>query len=346
MVFSDYLICVFLLFILTLPNGGGRKHAVSKEGDRKSTTVAAKQKPISKETSKKMLLVEPQLQPQAQPQSQSLRISSPPTKKNGEKPVRLAICLTGQLVRLELGSKLEYLLKTNLDQGISVDLYIMLDNELERVKGVKNEERNILGEHTIYKDVRFRGDALSRVVENYMANYTSTEHGINTAKFQVHTRLSPPSKERFLDPQPNSSSYTRQMQRRFQVHMHWMNGLRECMLWLDSNELNLNIRYDFVMRLRDDTYVMKPFKMDVARFKNHVVSTQFGGWGAVNDHNIFADRKYADVLFRGIVEEFYFSDKSIFGDMHPLGGTNFKLFIYIQKQIFIYIILQVKVLNI
>jgi hypothetical protein len=348
MLFSTYLRCIFLLLLLTFPTSitgrgrrhKGRKHASSEKGANKSTTITDKKILIPKETSKQGLVLEPRPQQPHKPQPQPVRASSlsssTTAKKNDYEPVRLAICLTGQLVRLELGSKLKYLIKPNLDQGMSVDLYIMLDNELERAKGVKDEERDILGAHTIYKDYRFREDDLTREVESYMANYTSTDNGMNTAQFHVHTRLSPPTKERFEDPQPKSSSYTQQMQRRFQVHMHWMNGLRECMLWLDSNELYLNIRYDFVMRLRDDTYVMKPFKMDVARFKNRVVSTSFGGWGAINDHNIFADRKYADIVFRGIVEEFYFSDKSIFEEMHPLHSKNLKLFVnIIQIQFFL-----------
>ena len=227
------------------------------------------------------------------------------------KPVRLAICLTGQLVRLELGSKLDNLILPILSQGIYVDLYLLLDNELEKAKGVKDEERKILSVHTTYKNYRFRGDALALEIKDYIVQH---RQGNKTAEFDAMARLVPPSKSSFFDPREKMDSAF--VRNRFQAHMNWMNGLRECMIWLDSKEITLDMRYDFVMRLRDDTYVWKPFRMNVSKYKNHVVSTRFKGWGAVNDHNIFADRKYADIIFRGIVEEFYFADSSWFYKLH------------------------------
>ena len=45
---------------------------------------------------------------------------------------RVAVCLTGQLLRLELGSKLQNLILTNLHLDHEVHLYILLDNRVEK----------------------------------------------------------------------------------------------------------------------------------------------------------------------------------------------------------------------
>jgi len=245
-----------------------------------------------------------------------LLVQQPPMQSNINP--RIAICLTGQLIRLELGSKLDNLIRPNLDKGLGIDLYVLLDNELEKAKGVKDEMRELLSLNTVYKYYRFRQKDLEREIEEYVLYRSVIKSEASQPPFRVFVRLEPPMKSNFanLEHQKNDMH----QKNRFQAHMMWFNGLRNCMMWLNSKEIIEDFHYDFVMRLRDDTYVLKPFKIDTARYKDHVVSTLFGGWGYINDHNIFADRKYADLMFRDFVEDYYFSEDSVFAKTHKQTG--------------------------
>ena len=54
---------------------------------------------------------------------------------------RYAICLTGQLVRLELGSKIKNLIANNLKNNVHISLFILLDNDISNVKATKFKDR-------------------------------------------------------------------------------------------------------------------------------------------------------------------------------------------------------------
>lgn len=55
-------------------------------------------------------------------------------KTSQEQPLRIAFCLTGQLARLELLSKMNNIFFANTDLGHSVELFMMLDNRTDDVK--------------------------------------------------------------------------------------------------------------------------------------------------------------------------------------------------------------------
>ena len=49
-------------------------------------------------------------------------------------PLKIAFCLTGQLARLELWSKLTNIIVPNVRAGHTVHLFMLLDNQIEQVK--------------------------------------------------------------------------------------------------------------------------------------------------------------------------------------------------------------------
>ena len=55
------------------------------------------------------------------------------TSKKSE-PLKIAFCLTGQLARLELWSKLSNIVIPNVKAGHTVHLFTLLDNQVEQVK--------------------------------------------------------------------------------------------------------------------------------------------------------------------------------------------------------------------
>lgn len=45
-----------------------------------------------------------------------------------------------------------------------------------------------------------------------------------------------------------------------------------------------------------------------SKYKNKLTSLESGSFKGINDHNLVIDRKYADTLFRGITEDYYFNE--------------------------------------
>ena len=115
-----------------------------------------------------------------------------------------------------------------------------------------------------------------------------------------------------------------------------MKGLRDCVKWMQGAEQEQGYFYDLVVRLRDDTFAFADWIFDSTEMKNaltrftcttlthpHIlllkptntssnltyppISADLGSYRGINDHNLVLDRKWADVLFRGLTEDYYFN---------------------------------------
>lgn len=224
-------------------------------------------------------------------------------------PTRFAICLTGQLARLELGSKIHNLLNTNLRKGYHLGLFVILDNDLGSIKAVKDKSR-FTAEKALYAN--FTAGGLVKLIRDQTIQ---TNH---TNNFESYVRLEKPKVQKFtiLNSQ-KVPVYGRGKEwyggpeiaiDRFQNHMRWQAGLRECVRWIQDIEITKRKHYDFVMRLREDTYVFDQFYFYPFGYLNKLISLDMNGWGGINDHNLIIDRLHVDRMFRGFAEDYYFQE--------------------------------------
>lgn len=227
---------------------------------------------------------------------------------------RVAVFITGQVLRLELGSKIENLVKVNLHKGLYIDLFILLDNQLEEHKAVKRGTR-YNSENCIYRNLT--ADRMEQLISSQISIQYMNK---TDPRFSCRVRLEPPKRSNFpltgLNPvcgfqSSNCTEKDRQTEyatSRFQNHMRWQAGLRECVKWMQAVEYDGRHFYDFVMRLREDTLVFAPFIMYVSGYINSIAVSASNGWYGLNDHDIMIDRKFADLLFRGLAEDYYFQE--------------------------------------
>ena len=85
-----------------------------------------------------------------------------------------------------------------------------------------------------------------------------------------------------------------------------MAGLRDCVRWVMETEFSQGWHYDVVVRLRDDTFALGPWVLDKS-YLHALTSSSSGSFRGINDHNFVIDRRYADTLFRGLTEDYYFN---------------------------------------
>lgn len=98
---------------------------------------------------------------------------------------------------------------------------------------------------------------------------------------------------------------------RFQNNMRWLGGLRDCVRWVQDTEYEQGWFYDFVVRLRDDTLAFDEWIITPEKYQLALTSARTGGFRGINDHNFVIDRKWADTLFRGFTEDYYFNKSLI-----------------------------------
>ena len=153
------------------------------------------------------------------------------TEIKNEKPLRIAFCITGQLARLELLSKIKNIFIENAKIGNIPHIFMVLDNDIEDVKQTYwkyNYSTSIYGSHT--------AQDLKDIIDH------SAKKNNFTNIIKTFVRLEPPSRGQFEvfynesitvsdknfvghdGPRDNFEPAAS----RFQNNMRWMAGLREC----------------------------------------------------------------------------------------------------------------------
>lgn len=235
---------------------------------------------------------------------------------------------TGQLVRLELLSKIHNLVAHNAVRlGHEIDLFVMLDNEIEVVKqtywrfdysgGLYNKfactalltfiEENIAT--SVSRIIKEDGNQDNKYTANpkikvrvILAKPTQNTYVVTGGVSPVGDKLGPSIKGQKLVVEPAAS--------RFQNNMRWMTALRECVKWVMDTEYEQQHFYDLVMRLRDDSFVLGPWSLSSEKYSKFFVTAAIASNHGVNDHNFVVDRAFADAVLRGMTEDYYL-DKTL-----------------------------------
>jgi hypothetical protein len=227
--------------------------------------------------------------------------------------LKIAICLTGQLARLELLSKLVNIIIPNVKLGHTVHLFILLDSDVEEVKQTFWRYDYSEAPFATYDAKKMQSYINRKVFDANLGNL-----------FASRVRLESPSQNQFevvADFVPVEDKTIAHQNTlvgankdgietaadRFQNNLRWMNGLRDCVKWMQATEQEQGFFYDLVVRLRDDTLAFAPWIFEASDLKNSLTSLSLGSYRGINDHNLVVDRKYADVLFRGLTEDYYFN---------------------------------------
>ena len=239
------------------------------------------------------------------------------------KHLRLAFCVTGQLARLELISKIKNIFLPNSMLGSVVHIFVLLDrNDL----GVKQTfwrydySDNLYGSFNASSLKRYIDD---RISDQILSSISAQQKGVMN-RIRTHVRIEPPAQNNFtvrgrripVTNKTGPSDYFKGVtvevepaEVRWQNNMRWLSGLRECTKWVQHTELQQKWFYTNVVRLRDDTYAFAPWLLSpTEKYLGGFVSAGFGSNFGINDRNFVVDRKFADSLFRGVTEDYYFNE--------------------------------------
>lgn len=194
----------------------------------------------------------------------------------------LAVCIVGQLSRLETTSKITNLFQFGARQKTYADVHAFVVLEAGADFYV-NENSIQSSDVTCRQDFHSPSDVEALFSPFYKAGlYLKPSYGGVTVNLKNwHSYGDKPA-----------LNTTKVLEVGFRQWGH----LSKCADLMEEQEKTTRCKYTAVMKIRDNGVVTKP--MDIAVGDN-VVTKKCGSWGGVNDKFIFAPRKYLYQVLRG-----------------------------------------------
>ncbi len=212
---------------------------------------------------------------------------------------RVAVCVTGQLPRLELGTKIANFVSVNLASGHDVGLFMRLSNETSSSFGTAALQSSYTS-FTAQKLEHFIVHQLNKAAENTGQSTVSVVYDTFT-----HPRYFQPYNNTI--PTKNLTASTNGA-RRFQMNFIMLSQIRACARTVFAHEVATRSFFDFLIRVREDSYVWDAWMLQPEVYAGGVSDVKPGGWGGLNDHTYVVDRGFADVMLRGPVEDYYLNN--------------------------------------
>ena len=236
----------------------------------------------------------------------------------------IAICVTGQLARLELASKLNYLVTPHLRAGCRADLILSLtDHGNMRVnENLATSESPISTQ--LHKDgtINWSEWTMGNVTPhgNFWAdtNFHNIEYirvERNGTQFVMHVDLfTPPTVYSPDDTLARRSDKfkgePKRMLERERMHLAQWAGLYRCMDIISTAETKLDMHYDSVIRLRDDAVVLTEIQLPVTLGRD-LVSINMMAWGGLHDNFYMMGRQGANCFMRSFFNGYYSYHKEL-----------------------------------
>ena len=226
---------------------------------------------------------------------------------------KFAICLTGQLARLEVLSKIKNIFVPNVLRGTILQVFVLLDSNMTDVKQTFYKYDYSLNPYANFSAAELKEYMIKHTDRQLIQQGNTFQNAI-----QFHVQYAPPAQNHYpllgnripvTEKKISGFATVESAASRFQNNMRWMSTLRECVKWVQAEEYKQRRFVNYIVRLRDDSYALAPWVFaPISRYKNNLVSANIGSHHGVNDHNFVIDRRWSDVLYRGITEDYYFND--------------------------------------
>ena len=142
-----------------------------------------------------------------------------------------------------------------------------------------------------------------------MLNSGSDTAGVFHVSVVYDTTTHPTYFEPFKDKVPTARlNVETDALKRFTLNFVMLAQIRACMRSVSAHEVQTRTFFDYVIRLRDDSYVFDKWAFLPDLYSGGISDIQPGSWGGLNDHTLVVDRLYADVMLRGPVEDYYLNN--------------------------------------
>ena len=219
------------------------------------------------------------------------RYNSGPADGSSSGGLRIAVCVGGQLSRLEIDSKVENVLKpTAATQPDALDLFLALEvgghlfSNLD-FGAILAQQGSSCGKEISPDEVRQRFAPF--VAGASFSNHTT--RSIDLADWKRY-RKDRPAAERMT---------------RLQHHLSQFAHMRTCAQMIEQREIATHSHYDVILKLRDNTVAVAPFVISPHHATGGARTKKCVEWGGYNDKAMVLPRRFADSALRGPSEDFF-----------------------------------------
>ena len=235
---------------------------------------------------------------------------------------RVALFITGQLSRLELRSKMINVVRQNKDTNELYAIFLLKQGQSKssnyryRARGphhtntwsnltaMKEHVRSTFPEaSTLHARCKYTGTNLTRQEFYFVLTDASGEIFLRVVFGLTHKEpvgdflLNP----RFIPLQKHAHKENN--------HQDMFRNIRSAMILLEDVEFQLKIYMDYIFRLREDAFVLRPFQLTKFTSSSMVLTPRCWTVGGFTDVSFVAGRKVASKLLRGLAEDYYFKEQ-------------------------------------
>ena len=219
------------------------------------------------------------------------------TAPSGGGGLRIAICISGQLSRLEINSKVENVLKPTAASSpppAALDVFLALE----------------VGK-TLYSNLDFgailaqqHNQCGAKAVSQQMATEQFSPW-LAAAHFSNHTtrHIELLNWGRYRRDRPRVERQTR-----LQHHLSQFAHMRTCAQLMSEREVATRAHYDVVLKMRDNTVAVSPFVISARYATGRALTKRCVEWGGYNDKAMIMPRRYMEGAMRGPSEDFYLAN--------------------------------------
>ena len=206
---------------------------------------------------------------------------------------RLGLCVTGQLSRLELWSKIFNVIVPNAP-SYAIDVLFVLDAEQH---SAVNSEAALNGMPVALLD--------KATIQSHMTRYCPECHVMFDFAPQPK---SPPAMEPYVHDMGKYKPYEIDSRRKRAIlNARNMHTWTRCYQNFYDRSLQTGLQYDLYMRVRDDSFAFWPFHISLPMWNNTISILRSCGWGGVNDKQAILDKRFAYLYFVKPLQNFYMS---------------------------------------
>ena len=213
------------------------------------------------------------------------------TPGGNSRKLRLAVCITGQLSRLEIRSKVLGVFEPAERAGVFTRAFVVVQDNREPIY---TSDITYALKHTSHKSrIEVQQDYRARLAP-WLAKFDVREQNFDAI----------PAVNLSVLPFYRSEKDTARRKFLLKAHISQFSMVRNCAQLIVAYEQVHSIQFDTILKLRDNTVVLKPYVVPspVKRLKAAVFIKDCGGWGGYNDKTAIIPREYMEIVLRGWVE--------------------------------------------
>lgn len=213
----------------------------------------------------------------------------------GRGGLRVAVCVTGQLSRLELTSKVANLLRpTAALRPAALHVFLALEQGSHLFSNL--DFGAILAQQHGGCGREMRPDEVKAQLGEFFGGASYVNHTTRAVDMSQWRR--------YRRDRPMVERTTR-----LQHHLSQFVHMRTCAKLIEAREVRDNTHYDVIVKTRDNTLAITPFAVTAAHARGPTLSKKCVEWGGYNDKAMIIPRRFMDGALRSVSEDFFIAPK-------------------------------------